>query len=99
MLTKSKLKSREGKIEEIDLEIGSRGSTQRKSMDPHSGEGNLETEDEFKNAFMDLKRMVEELYRDRMEKKMTGSSGKYEKGKRIGCDDKPPGGDGDGPLE
>ena len=43
--------------------------------------------------------MVEELYRDRMEKKMTGSSGKDEKGKGIGGDDKPPRGDGDGPPE
>ena len=62
MLTRSKLKSIEGKLEEIDLEIGSRRSAHRKVMDSHGGEGNLETEDEFKNAFMDSKRMVEELY-------------------------------------
>ena len=99
MLTRSKLKCGEGKLEEIDPEIGSRRSAQRKAMDPHSGEGHLETEDEFKNAFMDLKRMVEELYRDRMENKMTSSFGKDEKGKGIGGDDKPPGGDGDGPSE
>ena len=70
-------------------------------MDSHGGDGNLKIEDKFKNAFMDLKRMVEELYSDRMEKKMIASSGKYdkEKGKRIGGDDKPPGGDGDGPPE
>ena len=72
MLTRSKIKQGEGKLEEIDLEIGSRNSTERKPMDPHSGEGNLEIEDKFKNAFMDLKRMVEEFYKDRMEKKMIG---------------------------
>lgn len=99
MLTRSKLKSREGKVEEINLEISSRRSAQRKSMDPCSGQGNLETEDEFNNAFMDLKRMVEELYRDRMEKKMIGSYRKDENGKGLGGDDKPPGGDGDGPPE
>ena len=101
MLTGSKLKRGEGKLEEIDIDIGSRRSAHRKAMDPHGEEGNLETEDEFKNAFMDLKRMVEELYRDRMEKKTVGSSRKYDKEKRkgIGGDDKPPRGDGDGPLE
>ena len=81
MLTRSKLKQGEGKLEEIDPEIGSRKSAHRKAMDSHGGEGNLKTEDEFKNAFMDLKRMVEELYRDRMEKKMIGSSGKHDKEK------------------
>ena len=70
MLTRSKLKHGEGKLEEIDPKIGSRKSAHRKAMDSHGGEGNLETKDEFKNAFMDLKRMVKELYRDRMEKKM-----------------------------
>ena len=70
-------------------------------MDPHGGKGNIETEDEFKKSFIDLKMMVEELYRDRMEKEMIGSSGKddKEKGKGIGGSDNPLGGDGDGPLE
>ena len=101
MLTRSKLKQGEGKLEEIDPKIGSRKSTHRKVMDSHGGEGNLETKDEFKNVFMDLKMMVEELYKDRMEKKMIGSSRKddKEKGKGIGGGDNPPGGDGDGPLE
>ena len=76
MLTRSKLKQREGKFDEIDPDIGSRKLAQRKSMDSHGGEGNLKTEDEFKNEFMDLKRMVEELYRDCMDKKMIGSSRK-----------------------
>ena len=59
MLTRSKLKKGEGKLEKIDPEIGSRNSAYRKAMDSHGGEGNLVTEDEFKNAFMDLKRMIE----------------------------------------
>ena len=98
MLTRSKVKSRKCKLEEIDPEIGSRMPTHRKSMDSHGGESNLEIEDEFKNAFMDLKRMVKELYQDCMENKMVGSSGKDDKnkGKGIGGDDKPLGGDGDG---
>ena len=49
MLTRSKLKKGEGKLEEIDPNIGSRKSAHRKAMDSHGGEGNLETEDEFKN--------------------------------------------------
>ena len=91
MLTRSKLKRGEGKLEEIDPEIGSKKSAHRKAMDSHGGEGNLETKDEFKNTFMDLKMMVEELCRNRMEKKMIGSFGKHdkEKGKGIGGDDNP----------
>ena len=101
MLTRSKLKSGEGKLEEIDPEIVSRRLDHRKSMDSHGGEGNIETKDEFKKAFYDLKMMVEELYRDCMEKKMIGSSGKdyKEKGKGIGGGDNPHGWDGDGPPE
>ena len=38
MLTGSKLKQGEGKLEEIDLEIGSRKSAQIKAMDPHGEE-------------------------------------------------------------
>ena len=59
MLTRSKIKRGEGKLEEIDPEIGSRKSDQRKAMDPHGGEGNIETEDEFEKTFYELKMMVE----------------------------------------
>ena len=70
-------------------------------MDPRGGEGNIKTKDEFKKAFYDLRMMVEELYKVRMEKNMIGSSRKddKEKGKGIGFGDNPHGGDGDGPLE
>ena len=87
MLTRSKLKQGEGKLEKFHLEIGSRRG---KMASPTKEEGvsSFPNEGEFIKAFMKMQAMVEELYQDRR-KGEHGSSSK-DKGKAQGGGKDPP---------
>ena len=67
MLTRSRLKLREGELIEVDPEIGSRRTFSRTISSPRGEEGHTEREkpiifeSEFLEAFMSMKAMMEIL--------------------------------------
>jgi hypothetical protein len=65
MLTRDKHKRGEGKLESYNPEIGSRSFTRREEMASPRKIGPYESEDDFFNAFNQMKAMVEELYSER----------------------------------
>jgi len=65
MLTRAKHKCGEGKLESYNPDIGSRSFTLREEMDSPRKIGPFESEDDFFNAFNQMKQMVEELYSER----------------------------------
>jgi len=76
MLTRSKLKLREGELAKTNLEIG-RIYSKRKML----GEYPLELDTYFMDSFMTLKSMVEEMYRDyKKHRDEDASSSKQDKG-------------------
>jgi len=65
MLTRSKQKHGEGKLEFYNPKIGSRRFTRREAMTSPRKIGPYEFEDDFFNAFNQTKAMVEDLYNKR----------------------------------
>jgi hypothetical protein len=87
MLTRSKLHHGEGKLEEFDLEIGSR----RGRMSSPKGEEttlSIPSKGEFMKAFMIMKTMVEEFYQDQKKGEQGGPS--HIEGKKEGGGEEPP---------
>jgi hypothetical protein len=64
MLTRSKLKHGEGLLEEFNPDIGMRHTFQQQVMVLEGEESLTEFERSFWKAFLDMKAMVEELYRE-----------------------------------
>ena len=65
MLTRAKHKHGEGKLESYNPGIGSRSFIRREEMASPRKIGPYESEDDFFNAFNQMKAMVEELYSER----------------------------------
>ena len=88
MLTRSRLLSGEGELEEFDSEIGKRKASQKPSMEDHVL-GDPRGEDEkFKLMFLNMQRMLEELYNEKKKRDETSSSkdprdSKDKKGKGV----------------
>ena len=79
MLTRSKLKRGEGSLEEYNLEIGSRCAMAL------SKEGNpFDPGKTFLEAFMIMKTMVEEMYKDQKKAKEESTLGTVGKCKGVG---------------
>jgi hypothetical protein len=64
MLTRSKIKWGEGSLEEYNPKIGSRHAFQRQEMESPREENPFEYEAMFRQAFLEMKTMVEELYKE-----------------------------------
>ena len=74
MLTRSKLLSGEGEIEEFYSDIGKRKASQKPSMVyPIGGEPKNEDE-QLKLMFFNMQRMLEELYNEKKKRDETSSS-------------------------
>jgi hypothetical protein len=65
MLTGYRLKNGEGKLEAYNPKIGSRRSTQRGDMDKPRKMNPFNYEEDFFEAFILMKEMVEEIYNER----------------------------------
>jgi hypothetical protein len=65
MLTRSRIKKGEGKLEVYNPKIGSRRSTQRGEMATPRKTNPFNSEEDFFEAFSLMKEMVEELYNER----------------------------------
>ena len=95
MLTRSRLLSVEGELEEFDSEIGKRKASRKPSMeDPVVGDPKGEDE-QFKLMFFNMQRMLEELYNEKKKRDETSSSkdprdSKERKGKGVDHGEEPP---------